>query len=167
MLFRLTQQLSRKIKAGPLATSPLDANPLADWSARVFRVDRTQYIMLSHTASMYSVVMLGRGITRDKSFLSSTMDAIHDFMAADGLGLVYMNFIASAATTVRFCKPLDRSVTGSMNELEFIAKDRLETGAWSPFDVGFKLNETWLSAIATEGDRGYARPRDAFKRLEM
>jgi hypothetical protein len=37
---------------------------------------------------------------------------------------------------------------------------------WSPFDVGRKLNETPLSAIACEAN-GYATPREALKSLEV
>jgi hypothetical protein len=31
--------------------------------------------------------------------------------------------------------------------------ERLETGEWSPFDVGYKLNETLLAAIALQSQR--------------
>jgi hypothetical protein len=39
MIFRLSQKLSSKIKAGALATLPLDENPFADWSAQLFAAD--------------------------------------------------------------------------------------------------------------------------------
>jgi len=164
MIFRLTQRLSNKIKAGRLAESPLDENPYADWSARLFTADRAQYIMLSNTASLYSVVMFGRGITHDGLFIGRSLDAIREFMTDDGLGLIYMNFIAPASASVRFGKALNRSVTGSMNELEMIAKLHLETGEWSPFDVGYKLNETLLSVVAHEAN-GYATPRETITSL--
>lgn len=166
MIFRLTQRLSSKIKAGPLSESPLDENSYADWSARLFTADRAQYIMLSNTASLYSVVMFGRGSTHDGLFVDQALDAIREFMTDDGLGLIYVNFIAPAGASVRFGKALNRSVTGSMNELEMIAKLHLETGEWSPFDVGRKLNETLLSAIACKAN-GYATPREAMKSLEV
>lgn len=161
MIFRLSNRLNVKIKAGPLSTSPLDENPCADWSARLFTADRTQYILLSHTASLYSTVMFGRGITSDGLFIGRAMESIREFMTDDGLGLVYMNSIAPAAASVRFCKALNRSVIGSMNDLEAAAKVYLATDEWSPFAVGFKLNETPLSAI------GYASPRAALKRMVM
>jgi len=56
MIFRLSQKLSTKIKAGKVAEKSLDENPYADWSVPLFVVDRTQYIILSNTASMYSCV---------------------------------------------------------------------------------------------------------------
>jgi hypothetical protein len=40
---------------------PLDENPYADWSCHLFTADRTQYIILSNTASLY-----GQGHGRPK-----------------------------------------------------------------------------------------------------
>ena len=41
----------------------------------------------------------------------------------------------------------------------------LESGEVAPHDVGFYLKDFLLSAIATKEDRGYAKPKDAFKLL--
>src|SRR5437763_13950728 len=49
MIFRPTQKLSAKIKAGTLNTLPLDENPFADWSAHLFLAARTQYILVTNT----------------------------------------------------------------------------------------------------------------------
>jgi hypothetical protein len=167
MIIRLSERLKTKIKAGPLAASPLDENPYADWSARSFTADRAQYILVSHTRSLYSVVMFGRGITDDNRFIQRALDNLREVMTSDGLGLIYMNFVAPASETVRFCKALDRSVTGSMNELETTAKAFLDSGERSPFDVSFRLNETLLSAIGSPKSGNYATPREAFKQLRM
>ena len=43
----------------------------ADWSAHLFTAERTQYILISNTASLYSMVMFGRGITDDCRFIVS------------------------------------------------------------------------------------------------
>lgn len=165
VIFRPTNRLNAKIKAGPLSGSALDPNPYADWSARLFIANRTQHILLSHTASLYSIVMFGRGITHDALFIGRAMESIGEFMTDDGLGLVFMNFIAPASASVRFCAALNRSVTGSMNDLEAAAKAYLARGDWSPYDVGFRLNETPLTAIGTRETSGYATPREALKRM--
>jgi len=165
MIFRLTQKLNKKIDAGPLPTVPLDESPWGDWSARLFTADRTQYILLSNTVSLYSVVMYGRGITHHGNFIESALSEIREFMTDDGLGLMYMNFVAPLSATVRFGKALNRSVTGSMNDLVTAAKIYLANGDIAPFEVGFKLNETPMTAIGTPESGGYAKPRDAAKRL--
>ena len=65
MILRLSQKLNTKIEAGSLTNMPLDENQYADWSCHLFTADRTQYIIMSNTPSLYSCVMFGKGITND------------------------------------------------------------------------------------------------------
>jgi len=165
MIFRLTQKLGTKIKAGRLSETPLDENPYADWSCHMFTAGRTQYIIASNTTSLYSCVMFGKGITDDSRFIERMLATIREFMEDDGQAFAYQRFIAPASGTVSFAKALNRSVTGSMNELVMAATHSLESGEIAPHDVGFYLNDLLLSAIATKEDRGYGKPKDAFKLL--
>ena len=87
MIFRLSQKLSARIKAGGLLTLPLDENPLADWSAHLFVFQRTQYIILANTKTLYSCVMFPKGMTSEGYFIRRSMDNIREFMEADGLGM--------------------------------------------------------------------------------
>ena len=73
MILRLSQKLNTKIKAGKLAEMPLDKNPYADWSCHLFTADRSQYIILMNTASLYSCVMYGRGISNDSTFIARNL----------------------------------------------------------------------------------------------
>ena len=57
MIFRLSQKLNSKIKAGTLPALPLHKYPFADWSADLFVSERTQYILLCNTKSLYSTVL--------------------------------------------------------------------------------------------------------------
>jgi len=165
MIFRLSQKLNTKIKAGPLRALPLDENPLADWSAHLFVAGRTQYLLLSNTRSLYSTVMYGKGVTTDSHFIERALGGIREFMEADGQAFVYRRLIVPATASVRFAKALDRSVTGSMNDLIKHATYWLAEGDQSPFDVGFRLNEIPMSALAGSGS-SYGKPRDAFRALE-
>src|SRR5260370_16059986 len=89
MIFRLSQKLNAKIKAGTLGALPLHENPFADWSAHLFLADRTQYILLSNTKSLYSTVMYGKGITNDSGFIERALSSIREFMEVDGQGAAY------------------------------------------------------------------------------
>jgi hypothetical protein len=165
MIFRLSQKLNSKIKAGALDTLTLDHNPYVDWSGHLFVVNQTQYIILSNTKALYSCVMYGAGITNESLFLKRALNTIREFMEDDGQQFVYRKFIAPASGSVQFAKALNRSVTGSMNDLTnhatyWVAEDDL-----SPHDLGFRLNDILLSALATENSRGYGKPREAFKVL--
>src|SRR5205807_305417 len=117
MIFRLSQKLNAKIKAGTLATLPLDNNPFADWSAALFLVGRLQYILVSNTKSLSSTVLPGKGVTSDSAFIERVLSSIREFMEAQGQEPTFRRFITPASAEVRFARALDRSVTGSMNEL--------------------------------------------------
>jgi hypothetical protein len=162
MILRLSQKLSTKIKAGTLPPLPLHENPFADWSAHVFAVRRTQHIILSNTKSLFSTVILAKGITSEDAFLDHALTGIREFLRADNQEFVYRCFIAPAASTVAFAKAFDRSVTGSMNELMRQATDWLE-GGMSLRNFGYELNGILLSALGA--GRSYGKPRDVFKML--
>ncbi len=66
----------------------------------------------------------------------------------DGQSFAYQRLIAPATGTVGFAKALNRSVSGSMNELVKFAKHWLMEDDISPHDLGFKLNEILLSSLA-------------------
>jgi len=159
MILRLSQKLNTKLKAGKLTEMPLDENQYADWSCHLFTADRTQYIILSNTASLYSCVLYGKGITDDSRFIDRALSTIREFMEDDGQAFAYHKFIAPSSASVRFSKSLNRSVTGSMNDLVYHAQMGLIEDELSPFDVGFRLNEMPMSALK------YADPREKFKLL--
>ena len=73
--------------------------------------------------------------------------------------------IAPASGTVSFAKALNRSVTGSMNDLIKFAKMYLTEDNMTPHDTCLKLNDMPMSALKNAEGRKYAIPRDAFKRL--
>ena len=159
MVLRLSQKLNAKAKAGTLAARPLDENAFADWSAHLFSAHRTQYILVSNTKSLYSTAMYAKGTTTDHRLIERVLSGIREFMEADDQAFIYQRLIAPTCGTVRFAKALDRSVTGSMNDLAYHATVWLTEGGLSPFDVGFKLNGIPFSTL------GYATPREAFKAM--
>jgi hypothetical protein len=165
MIFRLSQKLAKKIKEGNLPSLPLDENPYADWSAHLFTADRAKYIIVANTKALYSVVMYGKGITDGGLFIDRALSCIREFMDDDGRTFIHQRFVAAAIGNVRFGKALDRSVTGSINELVKFAKVWLEEGEISPHDVGFKLNDVLLSALAPNERRNYGKPGEAFRAL--
>jgi len=67
MIFRLSHKLNNKIKAGKLNERPLHENPFADWSCHLFTANRQQHILLSHTKTLYSCVLPGKGVANKSS----------------------------------------------------------------------------------------------------
>jgi Domain of unknown function (DUF6933) len=165
MIFRISQKLSAKIKAGTLPTLPLHENPFLDWSAHLFLVARSQYILVCNTKSLYSNVMSGKGLTNHDQFIEQALSVIRECLKEQGHESVYERAIIPASGMVRFGKALNRSLTGSMNDLVQQATFFLSKADLSLFEVGFKLNETPMSALPSRSGDSYGTPREVFRRL--
>jgi len=160
MIVRVSGKMGKKIHVSPAKSLPADPNPFADWSAHLFTADRVQYILITNTASLYSMVMYGRGITDDSQFLGRITNTMGEFISDDGHTFLFQRLIAPSTACVAFSKPLNRSVTGSMNDLVFQAKVLLIEEEMSPWETSLRLNEVPLSSLK------YANPREAFLRLK-
>jgi hypothetical protein len=161
MIFRFDAKLAGKIKVAPLKALPANPNPYADWTARLFTASRVQYILMTNTRSLYSVVMPGKGVSADALFLHAAMDAMTAFLRADGNAFIFKRFIAPEAGAAVFSKTLNRSVTGSMNDLVFQTKVDLIHFGYSLHEISSRLNETPMSYL------GYGHPREVFMTMMM
>jgi hypothetical protein len=85
-------------------------------------------------------------------------------MEADGQQGVYERFIAPERGMVRFAKALNRSVTGSMNDMTKHAAYWLAAGDVAPAEIGSRLKE--IPMLALKHDRStHGFPRDVFHAL--
>jgi len=159
MILRLSAKLGKKIKTTPTVLLPVDPKLYADWSANLFTAARFQYILISNTVSLYSIVIFGAGITDKNKLLTRMINSMEELMRQDGDEFIFDLLIAPFASTLLFSKALNRAVIGSMNDLVFQSKVFLIEGCMSPFDVSKKLNETPMSYLK------YSNPRDEFKKM--
>ncbi len=155
MIIRLTQKLAKKIDALPLNSLPLHDNPFADWSTNLFTVRRFQYIMMSNTTSLYSIVTPGRGISDIGKFIREMRFSLRYTLRADGLSLFWDRLIEAETGHVQFAKSLNRSVTGSMNDMIFCAKGYIEDDL-SMFEVSARVNQMPMRILEYD-------PRSAFQ----
>ncbi len=161
MIFRLSQALATKIKVAPKDCLPLEINPFADWSAHLFTAGRTQYIILTNTPSLYTLVIFGRGIANDSQFLDAALAQLRERLPPDGHEVVFKKFVAPASREVRFSKALNRGVTGSMNDMISCAKFHLVQREMSPVETAASLNDMPMSYL------DHKSPKEAFKGLKM
>jgi hypothetical protein len=164
MIFRLSQALNARVKAGPLEALPLHENPLLDWSAHLFPVGRSKFILLSNTASLLSAVVSGTGVAGVTSFRDRAFDGIRACLTALGHEPLARTLFPDDGP-VWFAKALNRSVSGSMNELVKCAEFCMSGGGPTLQEVGNRLNDTLLSALAAGGSHGYGKPGEAFRVL--
>jgi len=159
VILRLSLKLAARVKTRVTVTLPLDANPLADWSAHEFIAYRTPYILVTNTASLYSVVTRARGVSTDSDLVSRALECIGEQMADDNVQAAFLSSVKPSGAVVSFAKALNRSVTGSMNDLVFHAKIWLTEGNLSPNDAATKLNGIPFSALK------YLSPREILTSL--
>lgn len=159
LIFRLTQKLATKLKIAPTTALPRAADPLTDWTANLFVANRSQYIIVTNSATLYSVIFPGRGITKPEHFIERTYAAIMAQMAQDGCGALFKERIIPAGNEVVFSKTGSRSVMASMNDLVRCAKADIEYGEDTPEETTAKLIETPMGAL------DYRYPREALHAL--
>jgi hypothetical protein len=161
MIFRLTAKLAQKIGLDPLPARPYEKvlDPLLDWNAHLFTVQRTQCILATNTQSLYSLVMPGRGITNDRQLVQSFSAVLQAFLAGQGQQPNLVMMLPSPDRDASFAKITDRHILGSMNDLIFQSKIRLAEGQQTLFTVSYYLNETPMSYLK------YRSPKTAFQEL--
>ena len=161
MIIRISARLGKKIHVTPAQSLSPDANDFADWSAHLFNAGRAQYILVTNTASLYSMLMYGKGITNDSVFLHRITSFMGEFMRDDGHEFIFKRLIAPATARVSFSKALNRGVTGSMNDLVYQAQVHLIEQEMSPYDASFLLNDVPMSYLK------YETPGKAFQSLTL
>lgn len=154
MIFRLSIKLATKLNASPSQVLPQDANPFADWSAHMFVAERTQFLIVTNTASLYSTLLNGRGISSESQFVEQALISISECMKNDELDVICQRFIASAGSNFQYSKALNRSVTGSMTDMIFHAKMWMIEVGLSPYETACKLNDIPFSSLK------YRKPRE-------
>lgn len=161
MILRLTVKLAQKIGLDSLTALPYDKGGrfLLDWHAHLFTVQRMQYILATNTASLYSLVMPGRGITTGRQLVQALSDGLQTFLAGKGQQPNALMDLLVPERDALFAKITDRRILGSMNDLIFQSKVRLGEGQQTLFTISYYLNETPMSFLK------YRSPKDLFQEL--
>lgn len=89
------------------------------------------------------------GMTGDqlKLGIDHAMGCLQELMIEDGFEFIFRRFLIPAAGTVRFSKALNRSITGSMNDLVYHAKVYLVKMGLLPLEASIRLNEVPFGAL--------------------
>jgi len=161
MIFHLTQKLAKKIKLHPLEALETEQNPFIDWTGHLFTVEHTQYMIITNSASLYSMVMHGRGINDDNEFIKSALNFMREYMTNDDCEFIYRRLIEPYTAQISFAKATNKGVLGSMNDLIFQAKFFIGERRLSVFETSLEINQTPMTYI------DYKCPLEAFKELRV
>jgi hypothetical protein len=159
MIFRLSQKLATKLKVKRRDVLALEENPLADWSAHLFMAGRTQYILLANTKSLYSTLILGKGISNEKDFIQCAANGIRAQLERTD----YQRLVVPSNEAVRFAKALGRSVTGSFNDMTKHAAYWLANEV-PPSEIGLRLSDIPMSGLRSSFS-SHVFPKDVFEEI--
>ena len=115
-----------------------------------------QYILTTNAASLYSVVIYGRGLTDDGGYIRKFRTELREHLEEPDLCVRYERAILPNSGEVTLAKTADRSVLGSMNDMVSLCKHTLRMEEKSPWDLSKALNDTPFKAT------GYRFPRGVF-----
>lgn len=161
MVFRLTLKLQKKIGLTSLPAIQVEKNrnPLLDWNMNLFTSNRVQYLILTNTTSLYSMIMTARGITNDKQLVHEALSCMRKFIIHSDNEAVYKNLSEPENENIFFSKVVDRRISGSMNDLIFQAKIYLGHDQKSLFEVSSLINKSPMSYL------NYSSPQKEFEKM--
>ena len=162
MIIRFTEKLAKKLKLGPITKiDDKPDNPYLEWYANYFTANRVQYVMVTNAASLLTIVMYGRGMTDNDSFLKQVTSQLGDYLKEIDCELIFSRIIAPNFGMARLSKTADRSVLGTMKLMAEILKIKLEAVELCPMDLTEYINTNNFNAI------DFQQPIEAFKALKL
>lgn len=159
MLFRVTRKLAKKLKLEPIAALPPADNPLLDWTANLFMVGRQQYIIVTNSTTLYTVLIPGRGNASGEAFAKNALTEIRAMLENDELSPLGKSLPADPSENLVFCRASDRHVLGSMNDFVFITAVTASYSELMVEDSSEQHNQAPMKMI------GYRHPIDLMRKL--
>jgi hypothetical protein len=160
MIIRLSQKMADKIHLTGLQPLPAQRDLLADWYGHLFVFDRSQYVIVINSATIFTVAFPGKGINTLDKFMKQ-FDAALEKICGDIMATrLYRKIVASAESSTQTAEAVDKHVTGCMNEQILMAAAILQQGNVNCLNLAKRLNENLQPHLH------YLRPREAFLGLE-
>lgn len=158
MILRLSQQLAKKAKIPiPEVLSP-ESHPFGDWHLRTFKACRVEYLLVTHSATLYSNLIPAKGIKSQRllqeAFWCCFMDCLRGHFDRDTV----LQLIMPTLQEFKFSKAYDRQVIGSMNEITLELQTWLESGLVMEAAID-RANDSLYSML------GLLKPAEAFRTL--
>jgi hypothetical protein len=97
LVFHLTAKLRRKLKVEAVRSPPAPSHPLLSWYGNLFHQDRRQYFLVVSEATLFAVLLFGRGLSTPESFAAAFLDALRPQLDRAGMSELYDRFIAPQA----------------------------------------------------------------------
>jgi hypothetical protein len=120
---------------------------VADWCAHEFRVSRHRYLIFCNTAALYPVVMMASGVTDGPKLAARLMGGLQTCLRGGEVEIRFRQRILVEMPVIQWAPIPDKSVLGSINELVFAAKCRLEDRDCGPEELSRWLARTPMTIL--------------------
>ncbi|KMQ49889.1 ST7 protein [Chitinispirillum alkaliphilum] len=138
---RMQDKLAVKIKETYLNPfSEHDNSPYVEWYAGLFTVRRHQYIILTNASTLFSVVLIGKGVTDCNNFLHNSFVAISEMTQEFGCQLIFERIISRLAEDVKLTSIGDPLVTDGMDLIISALKTQNDIEEMSAYEMGVWVN---------------------------
>lgn len=120
---------------------------------------RRQFIIVTNSATLYSVVMPGGSCRSAGTFVGAFAEELGGVLDRDGLGSLSSCVISDLSKNLVFCRASDRRVLGSINDFVFGAKVYINEADLPLPEVSHRLNQTPMRLVK------YSVPADEMRKL--
>ena len=121
--------------------------PYADWCVHAFSAGRRPWVLVANTASLFSVVMTGRGIDGDGELTRSVLTALRDYLHGSDRAFFFDRFVEPEAASAAFA-PIGRAaLQDAMKELASHARWFMTRSDLSAFETADRVNRTPLAFL--------------------
>lgn len=149
-LLRCTKKLLDELQTKPVA-GPESVSRLSSWHANLLRLDRRKCVLFTNNATLYSFLVPGMKKPQFKCFEEVFGQQLFKSLVSEGFPQSQIEIILDDCREITVAKTNNRSVLGSMNDLAFQLKYRIEAvgglGNIDLTELNHELNRIPMSAI--------------------
>jgi hypothetical protein len=150
MILRFTKKAQSKLRLSQLPAMPDSPDLFDEWYIHVFHCNRHKYFLITNAATLFSVILHGKGIKDDIDLLDLMFPAIRDQLKDVSCEKLFEQGISPHISGSALSNTTSRAILGSINDMIYNAKYYLDQREMSPFETGKAINETPFSYIKME-----------------
>ncbi len=149
-LIRCTQKLLKELKIKPTEKSP-KFGYIGGWHANLLRIDRRKCVLFTNDQSLYSFFVPGLKKPEFVHFDEVFRQNLFKCLLNERFSQDQIEKVLAEYRKIKFAKTKNRSVLGSMNDLAFQVKYRIEASGglnyFEPIALNQSLNRIPLKAM--------------------
>ncbi len=140
-LIRCTQKLLKELKIKPTEKSP-KFGYIGGWHANLLRIDRRKCVLFTNDQSLYSFFVPGLKKPEFVHFDEVFRQNLFKCLLNERFSQDQIEKVLAEYRKIKFAKTKNRSVLGSMNDLAFQVKYRIEASGGLNYFESIALNQS-------------------------